>query len=53
MKRRWPYTETSPCPPGHTRDVFSIVFAGLSMFVKNFDPVVIADKKMIAAEGEI
>ena len=31
MKSRCPYTETSPCPPGHIREARSLVLPGLSM----------------------
>src|SRR6185503_17668119 len=31
MKRRFLYTDGSPCPPGHTIEVIKLVFAGFEM----------------------
>src|SRR6266705_2315067 len=37
MNSRFLYTDTSPCPPGHTSEVSNVVFAGLEMS-KMFTP---------------
>ncbi len=31
MNIRFLYTDTSPCPPGHTSDVSNVAFAGFEM----------------------
>ncbi len=52
MNSRWPYTETSPCPPGQTRDVTQLDCLRV-VDVVEVDAVVVADEQMVAAESEI
>ena len=52
MNSRWPYTETSPCPPGQRIDVAQLDLSRI-VDVVEIDAVVVADEEMIAAECQV
>ena len=52
MNSRLPWTDRSPCPPGHTTLV-TFVGRGRVGDVVDVEPVEVADEGVVAAEGEV